>query len=222
MRRVTVPLLAVVLLALARPAAGDDRLFIRPWVELEPVVRIDEGDYPIPLETAGRWLLEEARTLLSGMVYGWTFTWTPGDAARKVEDRFDLVPVAEIPRGSERLVVRQTEVAEARLFAQVSYQMSPSEDLRRRSWAGAAVDEASGAGEAPVLDGRAAKLLALANAIKDAVRGHLRTRILNKPREIRGEVVLWEDPRAWVASGAYHATAKVRLRVLDVIPYRIF
>ena len=37
------------------------------------------------------------------MVYGWTFAWTPGDAARKVEDRFELTPVALIPPGSERL-----------------------------------------------------------------------------------------------------------------------
>jgi hypothetical protein len=156
------------------------------------------------------------------MVYGWTFSWTPGDLARKVQDRFDLMPVAEIPWGSDRLAVRQTQVEEARLFAQVSFLMTPAEELRRRSWAGASVDMATGTGAASILDGRGAKQIALANAIKDAVRNHLHTRILNKPREIRGEVVLWEDPRAWVASGSYHAVAKVRLRVLDVVPYRIF
>lgn len=222
MRHAPVPTLGALFLLLSvLPAAGDDRLFVRPWVELEPLVRI-EAEYPIPREKAGRWVLDEARALLSGMVYGWTFFWTPGDLARKVEDRFDLVPVAEIPWGSDRLAVRQTQVEEARLFAQVSFLMTPAEELRRRSWAGAAVDAATGAGEAPILDGRGGKLTALANAIKDAVRNHLRTRILNKPREIRGEIVLWEDPRSWVASGAYHAEAKVRLRVLEVVPYRIF
>ena len=148
MRHVPVPTLAALLLCAALPASGDDRLFIRPWVELEPIVRI-EDEYPIPLEKAGQWVLEEARALLSGMVYGWTFTWTPGDVARKVEDRFDLVPVAEIPWGSERLAVRQTQVEEARLFAQVSYQMTPAEELRRQSWAGAVVDAATGTGECP-------------------------------------------------------------------------
>lgn len=211
-------LLAVVV---CRPVAGDDRLFIRPWVELEPLVRI-ESEYPIPLEKAGQWLLEEARTLLSGMVYGWTFSWTPSDASRTVEDRFDLAPVAEIPWGSERLTVRQTQVEEARLFAQVSYTMNPPERLRRESWAGAAVDAATGSGEASTLKGRGAKFEALANAIKDAVRNHLRTRIFNKPRLIRGEVVLWEDPQVWVGSGAYHAVARIRLRVVEIVPYRIF
>lgn len=212
---------ALLLCLVTLPAAGDDRLFVRPWAELEPIVRI-EDEYPIPLEKAGQWVLEEARALLSGMVYGWTFSWTPGDAARKVEDRFELVPVAGIAWGNDRLAVRQTQVDEARLFAQVSYLMTPAEELRRRSWAGSAVDAATGTGEAPILAGRAAKLTALANAVKDAVRNHLHTRILNKPREIRGEIVLWEDPRAWVASGSYHAVAKIRLRVLDVVPYRIF
>jgi hypothetical protein len=222
MRHIPVPALGALFLLLSvPPAVGDDRLFVRPWAELEPIVRI-EAEYPIPLETAGRWVLDEARALLSGMVYGWTFSWTPGDLARKVDDRFDLVPVAEIPWGSDRLAVRQTQVEEARFFAQVSFLMTPVEDLRRQSWAGASVDMATGTGEAPILDGRGGKLTALANAIKDAVRNHLRTRFLNKPREIRGEIVLWEDPRSWVASGSYHAVAKVRLRVLDVVPYRIF
>src|SRR4030042_7032179 len=97
MRRIAVSLITAMLMTLScRFAAGDDRLFIRPWVELEPIVRI-EPEYPIPLEKAGQWVLEEARTLLSGMVYGWTVSWTPSDVSRKVADRFDLVPVAEIP-----------------------------------------------------------------------------------------------------------------------------
>jgi len=222
MRRIAGPPFAALLLILVcRPAAGDDRLFIRAWVELEPVVRI-EPEYPIPLEKAGQWVLEEARTLLAGMVYGWTFVWTPGDVSRKVDDRFELVPVAEIPWGSERLAVRQTQVEEARLFAQVTYAMDPAEQLRRESWAGAVVDAATGAGEAPTMKGRQAKFEALANAIKDAVRNHLRTRILNKPREIRGEAVLWDDPQVWVGQGAYHAVTRIRLRVTEIVPYRIF
>src|SRR4030042_2663438 len=125
MRCIARTALSALLLPLAaRPALGDDRLFIRPWVELEPIVRI-EPEYPIPLETAGRWVLEEARTLLSGMVYGWTVSWTPSDVSRKVADRFDLVPVAEIPWGSDRLSVRQTQGEEARLFAQVPSHMNP-------------------------------------------------------------------------------------------------
>ncbi len=222
MRRIAVSLFGALLATLVcRPAAGDDRLFIRPWVELEPIVRI-EPEYPIPLAKAGQWVLEEARILLSGMVYGWTFSWTPGDVARKVDDRFDLVPVAEIPWGSDRLSVRQTQVEEARLFAQVFYVMNAAEQLRRESWAGAVVDAATGKGEAPTVRGRQAKFEALANAIKDAVRNQLRTRIFNKPREIRGEVVLWDDPQVWVGSGAYHAVARIRLRVVEIIPYRIF
>ena len=54
------------------------------------------------------------------------------------------------------------------------------------------------------------------------MRNQLRTRIFNKPRTIRGEVVLWDDPQVWAGSGAYHAVAKIRLRVVEIIPYRIF
>ena len=102
--------LCVVLLASALPlcAQDDTRLFVRPWVELEPVVRIDAGEYPIPPAVAERKVLEEARVLLSGMVYGWSFDYTPANHARAVSESFSLTPVAQIPWGSPRLRVIET------------------------------------------------------------------------------------------------------------------
>lgn len=218
--------LLVTLLLLApwqatRLTAADDRLFVRPWVELEPFVRF-ESEYPISSEKATGWLLAEIRDLVSAMVYGWTFDWTPGDKARGVEDSFELTPIARIPAGTERLTILASEVADARLWARAQYRMNAAEALRRASWAGAAIDAATGSGSGNVMQGRAEKMTALSNAVKDAVRNHLHTRILNKPRRIKGEVVLWEDPEVGMWSGLYHAVAKVRLRVTEVVPYSIF
>ena len=51
---------------------------------------------------------------------------------------------------------------------------------------------------------------------------HLNTRVLNRPREIRGEVLLWDDPQTIVRPGSYITTARVKLRVSEIVPYRIF
>ena len=94
-----VPVLAAVLAASAAPAAraqDTDRLTIRPWIELEPLVRIGPGPYPIPVETAEKSLLEIGRVLLSAMVYGWSFSYEPGDRARGVTERFVLAPIAQV------------------------------------------------------------------------------------------------------------------------------
>ena len=97
-------------------------------------MRIEPGPYPIPVDAAEKKLLEEGRVLFSGMIYGWTFTYIPGDKARQVQESFVLTPVAEIPWGSPRLAVRETEVADAKLWARMSYALNEDESRRRAAW----------------------------------------------------------------------------------------
>ena len=94
-------------------AVDTDRLFIRPWIELQPLARLEPDQPEKPIKTAEQELLEEGRVLFSAMIYGWTFTYIPGDLARQVKESFTLTPVAEIPWGSARLVVRETEKDDA-------------------------------------------------------------------------------------------------------------
>ena len=103
MVRSLVPSLLIFLLGVHAGAA--DRLFVRPWIELEPVVRIDPANYPLPLDVAEKDVLEVGRVLVSGMIYGWTFTYIPSDKARQVSETFTLMPVAQVAWGNPRLRV---------------------------------------------------------------------------------------------------------------------
>ena len=203
-------------------ADDPDRLFTRPWTELEPLVRIGPGPYPIPMDVAQRTLLEEARVLLSGMVYGWTFSYTPGDRARRVQEQFVLAPVAQIPWGNPRLRVIETEVTDTRLWGRVSYSLDDEERRRRASWDSNLAALSTGLGTAPVRHGESARGEALESAIRDGIRRSLDARYLNKPREVTGELVLWTDPSVVTGSGTYTATATIKLLVRELIPYRIF
>ena len=132
--RAIASILAASLAILSASLAGaqdTERLVIRPWIELEPLVRIGPGPYPIPVETAEKTLLELSRVLLSAMVYGWDFSYEPGDRVRAVQERFALSPLAEIRWGSPRLRVVDTEVSEVRLWARVSYTLDDEESRRR-------------------------------------------------------------------------------------------
>jgi hypothetical protein len=203
-------------------ADAPDRLFTRPWIELEPLVRIGPGPYPVPLDVAEKTLLEEARVLLSGMVYGWTFSYTPGDKARRVEENFVLAPIAQIPWGHPRLRVIETEASETRLWARVLYSLDDEESRRRASWDSNVAALATGRGTAALQHGAAARREALESAVRDAIRRSLDTRYLNKPREITGELVLWTDPLVVARSGTYTTTATVKLMVRELIPYRVY
>ncbi len=216
-------LLFLSLFLLSFPARGqDNRVIVRPWADLEPFVRVGQDPYPLSTETAERRILEEARVLLSAMVYGYTFDYIPFDAARKVLETFQLTPVAQIAWGADRVRVVETDVEDTRLYARVSCTLTDFELSRRNAWSSGAVDMATGTGEGDLFKGYTDKITALQNAIKEAIRENLRTRVLNKPREVKGEVLLWEDPRTVVRAGRYFTTAKVRLHVSEIVPYRIF
>ena len=199
-----------------------DRLFLQTWTELEPLVRIGDGPYPIPLNTAERSLLDDAQALISGMVYGWTFTYVPGDLSRHVTESFVLTPVAVITRGTPRLRVLETEVSDTRLWARIAYTLNEEESQRRASWESNTAAQSTGQGKANILDGADARTKSLRDAFRDAIRLALDTRYVNKPREITGEVVLWADPTVLVRAGSWMTRASVKLLVREVIPYRIF
>jgi hypothetical protein len=216
--------IASLLAVLAVPAAADTdaRLSIRPWMELEPLVRIEPEDYPIPVETAAKRLLEEGRVLISAMIYGWTFTYYPGDKARRVEESFTLTPVAQIPWGSPRLRVTETGVEDARLWARIVYAMDEEEARRRSAWGSNTAALSTGSGTAAVQLGSAGRTAALEAAIKDAIRLSLDARYPNKPREVTGDVALWDDPLTRERAGVWAVTAKVKVLVRELIPYRIY
>jgi hypothetical protein len=204
------------------PADAPDRLFIRPWTELEPLVRLGPGPYPIPLDVAEKTLLEEGRTLVSGMIYGWEYSYMPGDKARRVDESFVLTPIAQVPWGSARLHVMETEVTETRLWARMSYALDDQESRRRAAWDSNTAALSTGQGTALLQDGADARTKALEAAIRDAIRRSLDIRYVNKPRQITGEVVLWTDPVTLVRAGTYTITATIKFLVRDLIPYRIF
>jgi len=215
-------LLSLILLLPCVDAGAADRLFVRPWIELEPLVRIDPARYPLPLDAAEKDLLEIGRVLVSGMIYGWTFTYIPSDKARQVPETFVLTPVAQVAWGNPRLRVTETEVSDTRLWGGISYSLDDEEALRRSAWDSNTALLSTGRGSVSVTEGPAGRAASLQAAIRDAIRLSLDARWVNKPRQIDGAVVLWEDPLTVVRSGVYTTVAKVKVLVRELVPYRIF
>jgi hypothetical protein len=203
-------------------ARDADRLFIRPWIELQPLGRLEPDEPQKPLKTAEQELLEEGRLLFSAMIYGWTFTYIPGDLSRQVKESFTLTPIAEIPWGSARLEVRETEKEDAKLWARMSYALNDDESQRRLAWESNTAALSTGRGKAKVTEGASARMASLRDAVRDAIRRSLDSRYINKPRQVDGEIVLWDDPIILVGSGEYSTSAKVKLLVRELVPYRIY
>lgn len=173
-------------------------------------------------EAAVLTLLEEARYVLSGMVYGFRFTYTPSDETRRVPEVFVLDAVAQIEPGDPALTVPATRLQDTRLEALFRYTLAPEQRQWRGAWSGGTVAKAGGVGTGSLFLGQSERLTALRNAVKDSIRNHLRPMVLNKPREVSGDLLLWEVGPTRAAAGTYTTRVVTRLRVRSLLPYRVF
>ncbi len=196
-------------------------LIVNIWCELEPMIAVEE-EYPLSREEAYKRILSEARAVLSGMIYGFEFSYTPSDRQRKISEDFRLLPIAEIKWGDKNLKILDTVERDKKLFARVHYRLRDFQGDRREAWSSNTIPLVSGSGEGNLFKGTGEKKSSLSEAIKNAIRNHLRPVIFNKPREIIGAVLIWEEPQTIIKAGSYLTRVNIKLRIKEITPYRIF
>ena len=201
----------------------DDAVVAEFWTE-RTVIAFDEGAggtpkrTPVPIDR----LLEEARYVFSGMIYGFSFAYTPSDTLRSVEEQFTIEPIAQIPWGDPGLTVMDTREAEDRVFVRIRYFLNEYQDPWISMWQSNTLPTNSAFGEAPLYRGPENRIEAINQGVKQAVRNYLRQRVYNKPKSITGEVVLQAPPRIVIKAGAYRATVDVKMKFEEVRPYSSF
>ena len=216
---------ALLLLPCVSWAQRSHDLTVELWWELEPMVGSNDpssAEQPPAEQEVVKQLLEYSRILFSARIYGYRFTYVPADRERQLADRFSLVPVAEILWGDRNLKALQTDVRGGRVYAKLGYRLQDHQIARRRSWSSNSIPVFPGTGRANLFEGPEEKLTAFREAIRDAIDGYARSRMLNRPRQISGELILWDGPTTWVHEGAYVSTVKVKLFQEEVIPNRVF
>jgi hypothetical protein len=223
MRRGQKILFLFLLSTLGLPLFSQELLNLELWTELDPIVENpDRAPKAITNEEAYKLVLDEARYLISGMIYGFSFTYTPSDNARGVKEYFDVQPIAQIPFGDKNLQVEAKQLDERRMYVRVTYLMFDHQESRRQSWMSLAFPTQMGKGEGNMLLGPKERITAYSQSIKEAVRSYLRARIFNKPREIRGAVLLVDCPTMAVFAGSYVATSRFKVNIMEIVPYTVF
>jgi hypothetical protein len=215
--------LALFLLIPGAALAADDLLSLEVWCELQPLdFEHPDANDSLSQEEAFRLLFEEARQVASGMIYGYRFTYIPSDKTRGVKEFLEVTPLAEIRTGDKNLRLVSRDVEDNRLYGRFTYTLADFQRLRRASWRTIALPAAGGRGEGRLparLDG---KKTARDQAIREAVRNLLRPQVYNKPREIKGEVLLIDCPLTSIAAATYQTTVKVLINVKEIVPYTVY
>ncbi len=196
------------------------------WCYFEPPEHIgsDFGSDKEPLteEEIVLKIFDEASFIISGMIYGFNFTYAPKDSKRGIDEIFHLTPAYRILRGDPSLSVQNTRTDGQRLFAQIMYNLEDHQKIRLKSWDSNITPFSTGYGRETLMSGENAKLLSISNGIKEAIRNYLRERIFNKPKAISGEVLLVENPYTIIDSGAYLSKVKIKLKIDELIPHKIY
>ncbi|AEJ62475.1 hypothetical protein Spith_2220 [Spirochaeta thermophila DSM 6578] len=191
-------------------------------IRLNPLVPLETNSASPSEEEIATLLLEEARWIFSGMIFGFSYSYTPLDRTRRVEEEFTLQPLAEIPWGDPGLRVLQTWVEDHTFYANISYTLR--EDLTHwyRTWQSAKVETSEGEGLSSALEGYTARKKAVEEAVKQAIREYARARIFNKPMTLTGKVALAEPPRLTFSGDRYRAHVRTFLTLEHVEPYTLF
>lgn len=191
--------------------AGGDLLEGEFWTQLTPYDPESGAPEPRDEDRAIRRILEEARQVFSGMVYGYRFRYVPDRRGHGVTPVFELDPIAEIAWGDERMRVAQGREAEGRVYAVVRYRLRDFQQARYEAWQSRRLSPSTGTGQVRTAEGADAKLDALREALREAIRNRARTEYAAQPRELRGRLALTEVPRTTVRGGNYRTRASIRV-----------
>jgi hypothetical protein len=200
---------------------GRDPLRAEFWMELADPPGLSASS-PAVVDNAATRLVEEAAFVFSGQLWGFSFDWTPSDRARKIAESFDLLSARKIERGDPRLIPEASRVEEGRLLAYVSWRASPGELALLASYAREPWKNAQGLGRGDYGRGLEGRRLAYEEAARAAIRELLRSLEPNKPRRVRGRLVLSAVPRIAVVDGAYLVQARFRIEVTEIYRYEVF
>lgn len=230
-RRISIkPTLLIVLfcsaLSFAEPTAGpaaEELIRFSLWATLEAYPEAGEAiDVNKPFVHPINRLKEIVPFFVEGMVCGWTFTYTPYDKTRNVEEYFEFKPLREYPDMNSSIKYTEPWVEENKLNCWVEFRCPPHLASWRNTWKMLGYHRISGRGQGKLIDGFDGIYDGATMALKEAVREYARSVTKNKPKEISGEVLVTGLPSIGLKSGRYVVDLDFFLNVSKIVNYTIY
>ncbi len=208
----------------AKPEAGpakEELIRFSLWATLEAYPEAGEVvDSQNPLAHPIKRLQEIVPFFIEGMVCGWSFTYTPSDKTRNVEEFFEFKPLREYPNMKSFIKYTEPWFEENKLQCWVEFSCPPHLTAWRNTWKN--FHKVSGRGQGKLIDGFDGIYEGATLALKEAVREYARTITKNKPKEIIGEVLVTGLPSIGLKSGRYVVDLDFFLNVSRIISYTVF
>ena len=192
------------------------------WAELDAYPEllqnseIEAESYPI------KKIREVAPFLISGMVYGWDFVYTPSDVARNVEEYFELTEKQLSDNELIGIKYSSPWIQDNRLNCWCEYTRTPMQIQNYNLWASIQNPTIQGQGFGSISLGFDGIVEATKDAVKKAVREYYRGQIKNKPKEITGSVLIRKQPLLGIDAGKYTIKLDFFLECGTIRYYTVF
>lgn len=200
-------------------AANQEEMIRAPvWVYAEPVPGTTAPAAELPVEE----LAGLSRFILSGMIFGWKYEYRPGDRLRGVAEEFSIDPIAQIESKDPSFSLTGLSAEYPRLACWAQYEPNEVTARWQRHWEGISVKTGYGIGRGERIEGTEGIRKAYVAALLNAVRERARKLEKNKPKEVRGEILLRRDPRLYADAGQFVADIRVLLSVDEIVGWSTF
>lgn len=194
------------------------------WAELDAYpglkeaqdVSSDQFEYPLNR------IKQVAQFLTDGMTYGWEFTYVPYDKTRKVDEFFEFTEINSIAETGEKITYSDPWIEDNRFNCWVEFDRTPQMIREFRQWQSINFEKIQSHGYGKISDGFDGIKNAAEDCLKNAVRAHYRTIIKNKPKEIRGRVIIRRLPKIGISQGRYVIDLDFFLETTRIIKYSYF
>jgi hypothetical protein len=198
-------------------------------VELEPVYAQFLGaPYPLDSAAANIWAIEDAAFAFSGMIYGWSFVYEPGEKARGLQEYLELTALGKVLPEDTKLEITDANIKDGLFYLYANYPLDEAQKNRIVRWKSAEVFTTQSIGYGPlqgyegVVSREQIKEGALKDAMNKAIRKKLRLTERNRPRTASGFIALSKFPVYRMQNGLWAASAEFRIEIKDIIPFAAY
>lgn len=194
------------------------------WAELDAYPELKEAqdtdseqfDFPV------KRIKELSKFLITGMTYGWNFTYTPKDNIRQVEEYFEFSPVHELSETDGKIIYSKPWIQDNKFNCWVEFERTEQMIREYNLWTNIGFEKVKGKGFGKISEGFDGITEAAKNSIKDAIRSYYRKIIKNKPKKIEGKVIVRKLPKTGIISGRYAVDLDFFLETIKIVEYRYY
>lgn len=160
--------------------------------------------------------------LISGMVYGWEFSYTPSDKMRNVDEYFELTE--QIPQDyfNQKIHYDSPFIENQNLNCWCEYSRTQNEVKSYYLWSSIQNQVISNKGYGKITKGFSGIQDAIKDCAKNAIRQHYRNVIKNKPKEITGRILIKSQPILAIDNGQYVINLDFFLEYGKIKEYKVY